>query len=276
MSGNEESLYRRGYDPDFLGLPIVAPVAAGAVLSDLLRWAGGTILPYTHFSLAMSSTRHLAYWVAWNIDGGDLKKLSRAGIDFVNDPRIPDSAQIGNELYRGNRIDRGHLARRADVTWGSLGDAERANVDSFHYTNIAPQMDDFNQSSQQGLWGRLEDALYEDVRVDNLRVSVVAGPVFRDDDVEYRGVAIPREYWKVLAYRRSGILAGRAFLLTQTLDPLRTIAALDKFHVYQLSLAELEERTGLIFAPSLQSDQFAEVVNWRERDPLAAQADIRW
>ncbi|WP_367281548.1 DNA/RNA non-specific endonuclease [Paeniglutamicibacter sulfureus] len=45
----------------------------------------------------------------------------------------------------------------------------RANCDSFYYGNIAPQMDDFNQSSQEGIWGRLENALYEDVDVQDLR-----------------------------------------------------------------------------------------------------------
>ncbi|MGV8857428.1 DNA/RNA non-specific endonuclease [Rhodoglobus sp.] len=91
---------------------------------------------------------------------------------------VPTAAILGNELYVRNPLDRGHLARRADLTWGELGDAQQANRDSFSFTNIAPQMDDFNQSSRQGLWGRLEDALYEDVDVDDLRVSVMAGPVF--------------------------------------------------------------------------------------------------
>lgn len=88
-------------------------------------------------------------------------------------------------------------------------------------------MDDFNQSRQQGLWGRLEDALYEDVRVDDLRACVMAGPVFGDDDQTYRGVGLPREYWKVLAFCRDGQLNVRAFLLTQNLNPLQALMAVD-------------------------------------------------
>ncbi len=114
-------------------------------------------------------------------------------------------------------------------------------------------MDDFNQSSQQGLWGRLEDALYEDVAVDGLRVCVIAGPVFRADDQVYRGVGLPREFWKILAYCRDGDLAVRAFLLTQDLDPLGALMVLDEFRLYQVDLTELEERTELLFSTMLHS-----------------------
>jgi endonuclease G, mitochondrial len=39
--------------------------------------------------------------------------------------------QVGNELYIDNDLDRGYLARRADLVWGSLQVAEKANTDSF-------------------------------------------------------------------------------------------------------------------------------------------------
>lgn len=272
----------RGYDPDYLGVAVPTPVPGEKILGDVLVWEGGTVLPYTHFSLAMSVSRRFAYWVAWNIDGGALKKLSRANLDFTKDPRIPAGVQLGNELYSGNRLDRGHLARRADLTWGKPEEAQQGNIDSFRYTNVAPQMDDFNQSRRHGLWGRLEDALYEDVQVDDLRVCVMAGPVFNGDDQVYRGVRLPREYWKVLAYCRDGILADRAFLLTQDLDPLRALMAVDEFRLYQVEPAELEERTGLVFPAVLHTagiqaaSMAGALARAAERSPLSGAADIRW
>ena len=145
------------------------------------------------------------------------------------------------------------------------GSAQQANVDSFCFTNIVPQVDDFNQSGQQGVWGRLEDALYEEVEVDGLRVCVMAAPVFRDDDMVYRGVALPREFWKVLAYSRNNELAVRAFLLAQDLDPVHAIAALD-------------ERTGLVFPPVMHAAGVpaAALTGGTGRTPLAKAADIRW
>lgn len=58
----------------------------------------------------------------------------------------------------------------------------------------------------------MEEAPYEDV--DGRKASILAGPVFRQDDQVYRGVGLPREYWKVLVYGKVGTLSVRAFLLT--------------------------------------------------------------
>ena len=184
---------------------------------------------------------------------------------------------MGNELYSGNRQDRGHIARRADLVWGELDEAQQANRDSFYYSNITPQMDDFNQSSQNGIWGRLENALFEDVDVEDLRVSVFAGPVLGPDDRTYRGVALPSEYWKMLVFQEQGVLKARAFLLTQNLDHLEAILALDEFRVYQITVDELEQRTQLHFPATLTEDSTALLeLATAERKPLAATTDITW
>lgn len=152
-----------GYDPDFLGTRIDVPTLDPSIQEDAVLWEGTEIIPYTHFSLSLSKARRFARWVAWNIDGTSIKLLSRTNLTFTKDPRLASDSQIGNELYKDNRLDRGHIARRADLTWGTLPEAQQANQDSFYYTNITPQMDDFNQSKQNGIWGRLENALYQDV-----------------------------------------------------------------------------------------------------------------
>lgn len=85
----------------------------------MVRLDGSDVIDYTHFSLALRTPRRFAFWVAWNIDGAAIRKLPRTGIDFVEDPRIPAEVQVGNELYRRNRLDRGHLAWRADLLWGT-------------------------------------------------------------------------------------------------------------------------------------------------------------
>ncbi|SDD07780.1 DNA/RNA non-specific endonuclease [Actinokineospora iranica] len=240
-----------GYDPDFLGGSLPVPDLDPDLRDDAAVLDGSTRIDYTHFSLALSMSRTFAFWVAWNIDGGGLKKISRTGVPFRKDPRLPAAAQAGDELYADNRLDRGHLARRADLLWGPLAEAKKANRDSFFFTNITPQMDDFNQSAKAGLWGRLEDALFEDVDVDDLRVSVFGGPVFGSDDRVFRGVAIPREFWKVIAFGTAGALKASAFLLTQNLDNLEVLD-LDEFRVHQVSVAALEERTRLRFPDALR------------------------
>ncbi|WP_082600414.1 DNA/RNA non-specific endonuclease [Nocardioides sp. Soil777] len=242
-----------GYDEGFLSTPVAVPTLAPELAADAVEVDGDPVVPYTHFSLTMSTSRRLARWVAWNVDGTAMRRLERSD-DFRLDPRVPADAQVGEELYADNRLDRGHLARRADLTWGTAAEAAQANSDSFFFTNIAPQIDAFNQASRYGVWGRLEDALYEAATVDRLRISVFGGPVLRDDDREYRGVLVPREFWKVIAWEEDGVLTARAFLLTQDLDPLEAID-LGEFETYQVPLDDLASRTGVLLDPALSAGE---------------------
>lgn len=268
---------RSGYDPDFLGTPVGLPSLDPSIQDDALLWNGAEVIPYTHFSLSMSIARRFARWVGWNIDGASIKLISRTNLAFSKDRRLPASAQVGNELYGDNRLDRGHIARRADLLWGEMPEAQQANTDSFRYTNITPQMDDFNQSSKQGVWGRLENALFEDVDVQDLRVSVFGGPVFHADDRVYRGIALPAEYWKLLVFQDQGVMKSRAFMLTQNLEHLRGILMLDEFRVYQITVAELEERTKLHFPEVVHlTGGPASVRRLGERPPLDGTDDIIW
>ncbi len=165
--------------------------------------------------------------------------------------------------------------------WGGLEEATQANIDSFFFTNIAPQIDSFNQSMRDGLWGRLEDAVFEDVDVEDLKVSVFAGPIFRDDDRAFRGVKIPREFWKVIAYVEAGDLKTAGFVLTQNLNQLEALDV-SEFRVYQVALSEIEARCDLRFPSTLKSaDSFAARLDsspeaLAERAPLSSQADIAW
>jgi len=236
-----------GYRPNFLSETVRAPWLPQDQYDDAFKLNGSHLIPYTHFSVCQSRSRRLPRFVAWNIDGGRLRKLSRKGLKFRLDPRIDSEFQAGNELYKNNPLDRGHVARRADLTWASLAEAKRANKESFFFTNITPQHAAFNQSSQGGLWGELENAIFEDVDVEDLRVSVIAGPVFRESDPEHRGVGIPREYWKLIAYgdTADNRFKVRAFVLTQN-DLLHDLEALtlDPFRMFQVSLARLQEIAG--------------------------------
>jgi len=276
-----EAVQGLGYRPRFLGPQINVPKLSASKRQDAFKLNDSEVIKYTHFSLALSKSRQFAFWVAWNIDGGSLKKLSRNGIDFIFDTRIPDEFQVGDDLYRGNRLDRGHIARRADLLWGSTAEARRANVDSFFFTNITPQMDNFNQSSQGGIWGRLEDAVFEETDVDNLRVTVFGGPVFHDDDRVFRGVKIPRDFFKVVVFMENSKLKARAFLLTQSLDQLELLD-LKEFKVFQVTLTEVEQRCGFTFPNNLRTaDGFAERLELlpeavTEREPLNSLADIVW
>jgi len=270
----------RGYNANFLAARVSLPKLSAAKLSDAVKTGNSELIHHTHFTLAQSKSRRFAIYVAWNIDGGRLKRLSRSSQRFVLDPLVPSQFQVGDSLYSNNRLDRGHIARRADLIWGTDAEAKQANSDSFFFTNIAPQMDNFNQGNLGGIWGRLEDAVFEEVDVDNLKVSVFGGPIFHEDDRVFRGVKIPREFFKALAYVENGKLEARAFLLTQSLNQLEVLD-LNQFRVFQVSLGEIESRCGFKFPANLKAgDTFAErierMAETAERPALESLADIKW
>ena len=270
-----------GFAANFLSVRVDLPKLSSPNRQKAFTAGGAEAVHYTHFSLALNKIRRFAFWVGWNIDGGRLRKLSRKGIPFIFDSRVPKEFQVGDDLYSGNRLDRGHIARRADLLWGGPNEAKKANKDSFFFTNITPQMDDFNQGAKGGLWGQLEDAVFEDADVENLRVSVFGGPVFREDDRDFRGVKLPHEFWKLIAYVDAGVLKAKAFLLTQNLDQLE-IFELDAFKVFQVAVTEIEARCGITFSSSLRSaDAVGERLSrqpegLRARNPLGSIKDIDW
>jgi endonuclease G, mitochondrial len=260
------------FDPDFLGPAVSPPEPVGAVAGDVLDVDGTTQWDYTHFSLVMSVSRRLARWVAWHIDGLTLfpsDSIPRAD-DFRLDPRLPADAQTGEEVYAGNDLDRGHLARRSDLLWGSIDEARAANEDSFFFTNIAPQMNDFNQSGLDGVWGLLEDAVLEQAGLERRRLTLFGGPVLTDDDVVHRGVLIPGAYWKVVVYVLDGTLSARCFVLAQEVDPLRLSVDLEDFATYEVSLDDLESLVSLVF-----SSLHAPAVGVRMDAPPRRIADVR-
>lgn len=131
---------------------------------------------------------------------------------------------------------------------GSPAEARQANADSFYFTNITPQHEGFNQSGAGGIWGQLEDALFAEVDVADLRVSVMGGPIFTEGDPSYRNVRLPKRFWKILYYREGENPAIRAkgYVLTQEdlLSPLEALE-LPEFSVYEVPVGQIGEMTGL-------------------------------
>lgn len=264
-----------GYDPAFLDVALPLP-AVGAIRLD-----------YTHFTVLLDRERRLARLTAVNVDGGALVDVAR-GQDWRLDERVPADWQAGPEVYARNDLDRGHLVRRRDPVWGEH--AERANSDTFHYTNAAPQASSFNQSTE--LWVGLEDHVLAHADAHDLRISVLTAPVLGDRDIPYRGIRIPLRFFKIAAWVRSadstaGELRAAGFVLDQSpqldrdeIDRIERGVAdqapdLGPFRAFQVPVGTIAELTALDLAPLVSADVLppsARAEAWRElREP----GDIR-
>lgn len=245
---------RGGYRADFLGIKakrVRLPTMTKKLAQDALKVASQpegkmkVVLNYEHFSLVMSRERKFAIYTAVNVDGKDLRFMPRSRDRWTYDPRIPRSAQAGDELYRDNDLDRGHLVRRLDPVWGAPEVAQRANDDSFHFTNSSPQHKDFNQK----VWNDLEEYVLDNAGAHDLKITVFTGPIFRADDRAYRGARLPREFWKVVVMVRgeTGELSATAYVLSQANMLTDLEFAFGQFRTYQVSVAHVEKLTGLRF-----------------------------
>ncbi|MCD4782663.1 MAG: DNA/RNA non-specific endonuclease [Candidatus Eremiobacteraeota bacterium] len=260
--------FRTGYDNSFIGpdfkvpLPEVTGPAKDKVLPVSIY--GEKVRNYTHFSVVMNKDRKLAFFTAHNVDGKTLQSgIKRIG--WKIDDTIGDENQLGNEIYKNNDLDRGHMVRRIAVAWGERGEAKRASDDSFYYPNAAPQHARLNQKT----WLSLENWLLENADQNDNKLCVFTGPVFRENDKVYRGEKIPADFWKIIILKRKtdGKLAAAGFMMSQK-KLLEGIGnkkhELDKEDVetpqiapYQVSLSTIEELTSLDFGELKEVDAYS-------------------
>lgn len=256
---------RGGYDPDFLAghripLPTLSPdLVPLAAVNAQAAGEPKYVLPYHHFSVVLNKQRRLAFFTAVNIDGTTSVRLRREQDKWSFDPRLPEEEQTGEEVYADNPLDRGHLVRRLDPAWGPSREAAKSgNDDTFHFTNCTPQHEDFNQN--RTTWAGLEDYILENADNRDLRVNVCTGPVLAADDDQYRGVQLPRQFFKVVAMvRQDGSLSATGYLLSQEqlLQGLEVAPAefsYGEYRTFQVSIRRIEGLTGLSFGVLTDAD----------------------
>lgn len=265
---------RSGYDPKFLGFNASFPRLTSAIRPQAYALPGESgnerfELKYHHYSVLFNKERKLAFVAGVNFDPTARVHHQREKDKWFYDPRVKpeEELQTGEVLYADNPLDRGHLVRRADAGWGRTEqEAKLANDDTFHFTNCSPQHAITNQGKQKiedkgrivkappglKLWGKLEDHIAAQGKSERRKLCVFNGPVFRASDQEYRGVQIPKEFWKVVVFATdSGKPAAAGFILSQAelIEDLKEEFAVGEYKAVQVRIKELETRTKLDFGP---------------------------
>lgn len=227
---------RVGYLPDFLGdrAQVALPrVTANPDDRATLLGSTETVLKYATFSLELRRSRRLPSWTAANVRPAGREHTAR--VAWRDDPRASSDAQLGAWFYERSKLSRGQMVRRLGAVWGD--DWRDANDDTFLSTNACPQVETFDDA----MWSALEEhALYE--CADDRRISVLAGPIFADDDPELFGVQLPVRFWKIIAFAREGRLTAGAFVTSREGNADAT-----RWAPYQWTVAALEKEIGIDF-----------------------------
>ena len=192
--------------------------------------------------LKYSEDHEQAAWVAHMILPDIASGNHSRSNDFREDPKVPTGTAVEEDYflkfmqpdstyeYDGYGYDRGHLAPSADFRWSG-----QALSESYYYSNISPQLPEFNRK----LWADLESALRHYVITHNVPLHIVTMPVLDDGlsrvERSINEVSIPKYFIKVavdLEHDR-----GIAFMMPN-------VESVDVLSSYALTIDEVEERTG--------------------------------
>ncbi|MFC4263106.1 DNA/RNA non-specific endonuclease [Ferruginibacter yonginensis] len=245
-----------------IGLPAVAPneqlVKHSAYYLDYAptfkqaRWVAHIITPDVINGVVFRTND---FRVDSLVKGGSAEEA-----DYFTKTLKPD----GSFLYDGYGYDRGHLAPSADFRW-----SQKALSESYYYSNMSPQLPDFNR----GGWGDLEDAirgyLYKNATT---QLYVVTGPVLKEGlpviTKSKNKVAIPQLYFKVVL--DAGQQKAIGFVM-----PNATIT--QPLQYYAVSIDSVEALTGLDFfnkLPLAQQAIFEANSNATDWLPTSNSADV--
>jgi endonuclease G len=253
---------KKGYDAHFLGenFPVPLPEFSPELIASVLEkpeLRDGFFADYVNFTVATNRTLRTPIYAALNIDQDQLKTVTRTNTWRI-DSRIGADYQLNNDYYYSNPWDRGHLARKASAAWGRTGrEAKHASDDTFFFSNASLQHANFNQDE----WLALEDWV-KDLDIDSTnRINSISGPIFgshpRSITPAGRETAlIPSAFFKIVSFvNQPKNLEVLAFIMPQDAEALADRKGRRMFdnQRYQVSITEIEERTGLIF-PSILPD----------------------
>ncbi|MEZ4895083.1 MAG: DNA/RNA non-specific endonuclease [Saprospiraceae bacterium] len=208
-----------------------------------------------HKALALeySEAHEQARWVAHIIVPEVKEGVVFRSNDFRPDPMISTGSAVEADYflkqmkpdstwaYDGFGYDRGHLAPSADFRW-----SEKALSESYLYSNMSPQVAEFNR----GKWAELE-ALIRDYVINHpgVQLYVVTGPVLEENlpviERSINKVAIPKKYFKVALDIQNKRAIGFIMPNVKIENPVESFA---------VPVDVVEEATGLDFFNKLPDD----------------------
>ena len=211
------------------------------------------LILHSGMALVYSEKHEQAKWVSHVIMPDIITGKGSRTNDFRIDPKVNSGTAIekdyflkfekenGEFEYDGFGYDRGHLAPSADFKWSS-----KALSESYYYSNMAPQLAEFNR----GIWADLEKAIRGYIyRNPQAKLYVTTGGILEDDlaviERSVNKIAIPKYFYKVVVDPKNK--KGIGFLLPHKAseNPLETFA---------FPIDHIEEITGIDFYKGLAND----------------------
>ncbi|TNF69559.1 MAG: DNA/RNA non-specific endonuclease [Gammaproteobacteria bacterium] len=186
-------------------------------------------------------------WVAYKLTSKSVSNKIKRRDDFQPDPAVPAKYRAELSDYRKSGYDRGHLAPYAAMDF-----SKESAKESFYLSNMSPQKSGLNR---QG-WAELE----KDVRFwtgYKKEVYVYTGPIFKNSKnhktIGKNKILVPEYFFKIIY----------APITNEAIAFVMPNASVKKKNVikYRVSIANIEQRTGLQFLTVLPTEKREKLIN---------------
>lgn len=232
--------------PKWMEMPQVTNESAWHAHTTILRFNR-----VRDYSFSYNEPYLVSDWVAYPLYADMSKdRVDREDSEWVKDPFLSKQCDVTTGSYPDVNYDRGHQIPSRDRSGGAM-----TNQHTFYCSNVTPQLHDFNG----GIWKNLEEAVRTwSASADTM--YVVTGCVVDSNcptvqDRAKQAVAIPKAYYKALLHRKGSTYKAAGVYLEHT----NAIAG-GNYKDYEITLKELEKKTGMTFFVNLPADQ-ADVKN---------------
>lgn len=213
-----------------------------------------------NYALEWDNTKRHANWVAFTFDTTTSADNVKRTDAWSVDPKLPAEMQVQESDHKNDGFDNGHLCASEDRVY-----LKEANEQTFYYSNMSPQLNDFNG----GFWGKLEarvqtwgrstaDGVYDKVYVTkggtlnkllkNFKGTTVNGgtPTTDANGFTIHGLACPEYYFMAVLSQKDDVFHAIAFLVPHKEGMTRNPSS-DELKEYVVSVDKLEEETGIDF-----------------------------
>lgn len=246
-----------GYDVSVTGYEIPHLNDQNVYADHYVTMDGVQILNY---ALEWDNTKRHANWVAFTFDTTTSADNVKRTDAWSVDPKLPAEMQVQESDHKNDGFDKGHLCASEDRVY-----LKEANEQTFYYSNMSPQLNDFNG----GFWGKLEarvqtwgrstaDGVYDKVYVTkggtlnkllkNFKGTTVNGgtPTTDANGFTIHGLACPEYYFMAVLSQKDDVFHAIAFLVPHKEGMTRNPSS-DELKEYVVSVDKLEEETGIDF-----------------------------
>ncbi|MGB0894991.1 MAG: DNA/RNA non-specific endonuclease [Parashewanella sp.] len=212
--------------------------------------ASNQVIERPIYTLSNNAETKFADWVAYSVRVENMHGPKRSR-NWRADPNLPENATLERDDYKYAHAtigtDRGH-----QVPLASFSNTPHYYMTNF-LSNITPQASNLNQ----GPWVRLENNVRA-VANTGTPAYVVTGPLYEYEFAQLPNADeshyVPSGYFKVVAtIANDGSVKASAYVMEQT------SGRRDNFCQKEVTIDEVEYRTGLNLFPNLPANQEADV-----------------